>query len=81
MLFDSQGVVIPPASQPTPETGEPLDPAEAHALAMSRIANAMADLTARGAKAHRNAQDTVRVNVTDLFVVCQALYAIVKPQD
>ena len=80
MLFDSQGVAISPAPQPVPMDATDAA-AETQRLAMRRLAAAMADLTARGAKAHRNAQDTVRVNVADLFVVCQALYVIVQPQD
>lgn len=76
VLFDSQGQVVPPQ----PEQFE-ASVATEQQQAMQRLARAMAELTQRGAKAHRSAMDTVRVPVADLFVVCQALYAVLQPQE
>lgn len=77
MLFDSQGVALPPTPAPVLE-GETPDP---QVVAMRRLANAMAELTQRGSKAYHAHMDTVRVPVADLFVVCQALYTVLQPQE
>lgn len=80
VLFDSQGHVLPPAASDfavdaaTPEQQQRRE-------AMARIAEAMEDLTQRGAKAHRSGMDSVRVPVTHLFVVCQAMYAVLGPRE
>lgn len=77
MLLDSQGQPLP--DSPGTFTAD-LGP-DARQQAMRRIAEAIADLTQRGAKAHRSGMDSVRVPLDHLFVVCQAMYAVLGPQE
>jgi hypothetical protein len=71
MLYDARGVALDDMTPPPAEPGE--RPSE-------RLAQAMARLTERGAKASKTSQDTVRVMTDDLHTLCSAVYVLMKLQ-